>query len=69
MSIEQIAIYIGYAVMVTTGSVFAFGAIAVAAALINEWAKDVHRAALNTYWWSRWVRWHRIAEARKEARK
>ena len=42
--------------------------LAVAASWINEKMKDVHRAAVNTYWWTRWIRWHRIARARKEAR-
>ena len=69
MSIEIIAANIGYAVMVLGASVLLTGAIAIVASLINEWAKDAHRAAMNTYWWARWIRWHRIARARKEAKK
>lgn len=68
MTIDNLAHWIGMAVIIVSSVVSTVGLIAIAALFVNEWASSAHRAAMNTYWWSRWIRWHRIARVRKEQR-
>ena len=69
MSLNDFAQYLGYGVMIVFGTAAVALAGIFSAALINDAATGLYKAAMNTYWWSRWLRWHRIARARKAARK
>ena len=69
MTLDQIANMVGYLMMFAGTVTAVVFMLAIAAGYINEGAKQALNAAQNTYWWSRWIRWHRLARARKESRK
>ena len=66
MSFDSIALIIGYGMLFTGGIALASFFVALVAGLVNEQSGKTLRAIQNTYWWIRWLRWHRIARARKE---
>ena len=69
MTLDQIANIVGYLMMFSGTVTAVVFLLAIAAGCVNEWLKHALITAMNTYWWSRWIRWHSIARARKEARK
>lgn len=66
---SQVAMYVGYVVMLIASAALLLGFLAILAAWGIEVFKDIHKVAVNTYWWTHWIRWHRIARHRKEERK
>jgi len=63
---DSVAMWCGYGVMIVASvAIVLFGSYAVAVSL-NEVFAEIVKTARQTYWWSRWVRFHSIARARKE---
>lgn len=60
--------WVGYIVVVGGGILLTTAFLAFAATLLTKHMTTLHIAARHTYWWSRWIRWHRIARARKALR-
>lgn len=68
MTMDQIAMWCGYGVMVVTSCLIVMIVVWLIFDGINEFNEAGAKAARQTYWWARWVRFHRIAKARKAIR-
>lgn len=61
--------FIGFTVLSVGSALVVTFIFALAASVMNKHLSEIQRAATQTYWWSRWIRWHRIARARKDKRR
>ncbi len=68
MSMDEYAMLIGYGLMSVLAATLLIAIIFILVAWINEQMGELNRAARNTYWWSRWIRWNRMARHRKALR-
>lgn len=64
MSADQIAMWCGYAVMIAGSVVVVFFAIWLLIDSYNEFVWSASKAARESYWWARWMRFERIAKLR-----
>ena len=65
MTLDQIAMWCGYAVMVGASSLLFLGFVYLFFDFMNCTIREAAKAARESYWWVRWVRFERIASARK----
>lgn len=63
---DQIAMWCGNAVMISASVAVVVFVIWLLIDSYNDFIRDASRAARESYWWVRWIRFERIAKLREK---